>query len=183
MGTRDGLSDLGSVRFLLHSFSAVRGSTALQCSAPGDWMSEMGAPRTVNTLRALSLVLGLLALAGWGTYAYAAKSSAAAQQRLSEQVGELKVREGQLIAERDEAKAQLAATQDEVADLKANRDQLLAERDEAKAQLAAAREEITTLQKRLEEAQAKASETGSLRAPTPSGNPGRSSVRTQRTRR
>src|SRR3954453_4597125 len=111
MGTRDGLSDLGSVHFLLHAFSAVRGSTALQCSALGDWMSEMGAPRTVNTLRALSLVLGLLALAGWGTYAYAAKSSAAAQQRLSEQVGEqvgeLKVREGRLIAERDEAKRSL----------------------------------------------------------------------------
>src|SRR3954464_4969595 len=94
-----------------------------------------------------------------------------------------KVSADKLIAERDEVKARLAATQDEVADLKANRDQLLAERDEAKAQLAAAREEITTLQKRLEEAQAKASETGSLRAPTPSGNPARSPARTRGTRR
>src|SRR5215213_9722958 len=146
-------------------------------------MSGMGTPRTVNMLRALSLVLGLLALAGWGTYAYAAKSSTAAQQRLSEQVGELKVREGRLLAERDEAKAQFAAAQDEVADLKASRDQLLAERDEAMSQLTAARDEVVALRKQLDEAQAKAAQTGSVRPPASSGSPARSPARTQRTRR
>jgi outer membrane murein-binding lipoprotein Lpp len=78
-------------------------------------VSEMGITRNVTALRALSLIMGLLAVAGWGTFAYAAKSSATAQQRLSEQVGELKVSQGQLIAERDEAKAQLAAARDELA--------------------------------------------------------------------
>lgn len=146
-------------------------------------MSEMGITRNVTALRALSLIMGLLAVAGWGTFAYAAKSSATAQQRLSEQVGELKVSQGQLIAERDEAKAQLAAARDELADLKAGRDQLFAERDEARAQLAAAREEVTALTKRLEEAQAKASQTGSVRPPAPSDKPARSPAHPQRTRR
>jgi len=121
-------------------------------------MSEIGAPRTVNTLQALSLVMSLLAMAGWGTYAYAAKSCAAAEQWLSEQVGELKVRQGQLIAERDQAKA-------EVADLKAGRDQLVADLVDAQAQLAVSREEIAMLQK--------ASVTGSVRALAPSGKPAR----------
>src|SRR5215213_2740435 len=109
-------------------------------------MSGMGTPRTVNMLRALSLVLGLLALAGWGTYAYAAKSSTAAQQRLSEQVGELKVREGRLLAERDEAMSQFSA----------------------------ARDEVVALRKQLDEAQAKAAQTGSVRPPASSGSPARS---------
>src|SRR3954453_9746748 len=54
------------------------------------------------------------------------------RQILSEQVGELRVREGRLLAERDDARAQLAA----------------------------ARDEMMALQRRLDEAQAKATETG-----------------------
>src|SRR5215208_7055072 len=115
-------------------------------------MSEMDTTRTINALGALSLVLGLLAVTGWGTFAYAAKSSATVQQQLTEQVGELKVRQGQLIAERDQAKAEVAA-------LKARRDQLVAELVDAQAQLAVAREEVAMLQKQL---QAKASATGSV---------------------
>ena len=65
-------------------------------------MSEMGTTRTVNALWALSFVMGLLAVTGWGTFAYAAKSSATAQQQLTEQVGELKVSQGHFIAERDQ---------------------------------------------------------------------------------
>src|SRR3954453_5851408 len=128
-------------------------------------MNSMGLLRNVTALRVLSLATSPLAAGGWGSFAYAANFSATAQQRLSEQVGELKVREGQLLAERDEAKAQLAAAQDEVTNLKASRDQLLAERDEARAQLAAAREAMTTLQKQLDDAQAKAAQTGSVRPP------------------
>jgi len=117
--------------------------------------------------------MGLLAVTGWGTFAYAAKSSAAAHHQLTEQVGELKVSQGQLFAERDQAKA-------EVADLKARRDQLGAELVDVQAQLAVAREEIAMLQKQL---QAKASVTGSVRAPAPPGNPARSPTQTKRTRR
>jgi peptidoglycan hydrolase CwlO-like protein len=139
-------------------------------------MSERGTTRTVNALGALSLVMGLLAVTGWGTFAYAAKSSAAAHHQLTEQVGELKVSQGQLFAERDQAKA-------EVADLKARRDQLGAELVDAQAQLAVAREEVVMLQKQVEHLQAKASATGSVRASAPSGNPARSPTQTRRTRR
>jgi len=44
---------------------------------------------------------------------------------------------------------------------------LIAERDEVNAQLAAAREEVAVLQRRLEEAQAKASQTGSIHRSAP----------------
>ena len=74
-------------------------------------MSETGPTRPVNALRALGLLLALLALSGWGSFAYAAMSSGAAQKQLQAKVGELEVRQGQLIAERDEAKAQLVAAQ------------------------------------------------------------------------
>src|SRR5215218_4931061 len=123
-------------------------------------MSEADATRNVSMIRVFSLIMSFLAFIGWSTFAYAAKSSATAQHRLSEQVAELKVSQGQLIAERDQARAELA-------DLKASRDQLMAEREEAKAQLTAARDEIATLQKRLDEAQAKGSQTGSVGASAP----------------
>src|SRR5215213_2518765 len=136
-------------------------------------MSEMDT-RAATLFRVLSLALGLLAVAGWGAFAYAIQSSAEAEQRLTEQVAELRRGQEQLLAERDQARA-------EVAGLRASRDQLVAERVEAQAQLALAREEIARLQKQVEQLQAKASVTGSVRAPTPSGNPARSPARPQRT--
>ena len=77
-------------------------------------MSAIGTPRIVNSFQALSLVLSLLVLIGWGALAYA-KSSATAQREACERVGELKVSLGQVMAERDEAQAQLAAAQQEMA--------------------------------------------------------------------
>jgi len=133
-------------------------------------------PRAAPVLLVLSLALGLLAVAGWGAFISAVQSSAEAQQQLTEQVAELRRGQQQLLAERDQARA-------EVAGLRANRDQLVAERVEAQAQLVLAQEEIARLQKQVEQLQAKASVTGSVRAPTPSGNPARSPARPQRTRR
>ena len=138
-------------------------------------MGETITTRKASTLRAFSLVITVLALIGWGTFAYAAKSCATVQQQLNEEVGELKVSQGQLIAERDQARVELT-------EAKAGMDQLRAERDEANAQLLAARDEVAVLQKRLEEAQAKVAETGSVRAPTSVGKPSRSAP-TKRTRR
>jgi cell division protein FtsB len=109
-------------------------------------MSEADSTRQMNLYRNLALALSFLALVGWGT-AYFARASAAVQHQLRE----------------------------EVAQLKASQDQLLAERDEAKAQVAAAQQGLTGLQKRLEEAQEKASVTGSVPAPTPSSKPARPS--------
>lgn len=139
-------------------------------------MSETGTTHNGNMLRVLSLVLGLLALAGWGAFAYAAMTSGASQHQLQEQVAELKTSQGQLMAERDQAKA-------EATDLKSGRDQLVAERDEAKAQLSAARDEIAVLHKQLDEAQTKASQTGSVGAPTPSDQPARSPGKPKQKRR
>jgi septal ring factor EnvC (AmiA/AmiB activator) len=117
-------------------------------------------------LRVLSLAMGVLALVGWGSFAYIVKTSAAAQQQLQEQVD-------QLIAERDQTRA-------EVKDLKANRDQLVADRIEAQAQLAVAREEIARLQTQLEQLQARAFATGSIGASAPSAKPVRSPTQTKR---
>jgi hypothetical protein len=104
-------------------------------------MSAIGITRIVNPLQALSLVLSLLVLIGWGTFADAAKSSATAQRQACEHVGELKVSLGQVMAERDEARAQLAAAQQEVA----------------------------VLTKRLEDLQPKPRKRGCLRPNLPSG--------------
>ncbi len=54
-------------------------------------MDATGITRTVNPLQAFSLALSLLVLVGWGTFAYAAKSSATAQPQACERIGELKV--------------------------------------------------------------------------------------------
>src|SRR3954453_641046 len=133
-------------------------------------------PRAAPVFWVLRLALGLLALAGWGAFFYAVQSSAEAQQQLTEHVAELKRGQERLRAERDQARA-------EVAELRASRDQLVAERVEAQAPLALAREEIARLQKQVEQLQAKASVTGSVRAPTPSGTPARSPTRPQKARR
>ena len=138
-------------------------------------MSEMN-PRAAPVFLVLSLALGLLAVAGWGAFVYAVQSSAEAQQQLTEHVAELKRGQEQLRAERDQARA-------EVAELRTSRDQLVAERVEAHAQLALAQEEIARLQKQVEQLQAKASVTGSVRASPLPGNPARPSARPQRTRR
>ncbi len=132
-------------------------------------MGAIGIIRTVNPLQALSLALSLLILVGWGTFADAAKSSATAQQQACEHVGELKISLGQVMAERDEARAQLATAQEEVAELKADRDRLLAEREETEAQFAAAQQEIAALTKRLEDLQPKPRKRGCLRPNPPSG--------------
>src|SRR3954452_10658757 len=138
-------------------------------------MSEMDT-QAATLFRVLSLALGLLAVAGWGAFTYAIQSSAEAEQQLTEQAAELRRGQQQLLAERDQARA-------EVTGLRANRDQLVAERVEAQAQLVLAQEEIARLQKQVEQLQAKASVTGSVRAPTPYGTPARSPARPQKARR
>jgi septal ring factor EnvC (AmiA/AmiB activator) len=107
-------------------------------------MSETGPTRPVNALRALSLILALLALSGSGSFVYAAESSRAVQKQLQAKVGELKIQQSQLVTERDEAQSQLATAQDEIADL---------------------RVQLATAQRRLDELEAAVSRTGSVQAP------------------
>ena len=138
-------------------------------------MSEMDT-RAATLLRVLSLTLGLLAVAGWGAFAYTIHSSAETEQQLTEQGAELRRGQEQLRAERAQVRA-------EVAELRTSRDQLVDERVEAQAQLALAQEEIARLQKQVEQLQAKASVTGSVRASPLPGKPARSPAHPQRTRR
>jgi len=67
----------------------------------------------------------------------------------------------------------------EVAQLKVTQDQLLAERDQARAQLAAAQQEGMVLTKLLEEIQDKASITGSVSPPMPASKPPRTPAQTK----
>lgn len=138
--------------------------------------SEADVTGRVNTYRALTLLMSLVALIGWGAFAYAVKSGTAAQARLQgeldqrqQEIAQLRGGQEQLITERDQAKA-LAP-------------QLLAERDDAKAQLAVVQQEIAALQTRLEEAQAKRPEPGSTGTPALPEKPASAPARTNRRRR
>ncbi len=122
-------------------------------------MSEADVTGRVNRYRALSLIISLLALIGWGAFAYAAHSSAAVQHQLRQEM--IQVRQ-------------------EMTQLKGSQEQLLAERDQARAQLATAQQEVVALTKRLEEAQEKASSTGSVRPPAASEKSVRPPARTNR---
>ena len=113
-------------------------------------MDEARTTRQLSLYRNLGLAMAFLALMGWGT-AYFVRASAAVQHQLRE----------------------------EVAQLKATQDQLTAERDRAKAQLAAAQQELMVLTKLLEEAQEKASVTGSVPAPTAASKPAHAPAKTK----
>ena len=113
-------------------------------------MDEARTTRQLSLYRNLGLAMTFLAVIGWGT-AYFARASAAVQQHLRE----------------------------EVIQLKATQDQRLAERDQARAQLAAAQQEVMVLTKLLEEIQDKASVTGSVPAPTPASKPARTPAKTK----
>jgi len=76
-------------------------------------MDEARTTRQLSLSWNLGLAMTFLALMGWGT-AYFARASTAVQQQLREEVAQLKVTQDQLLAERDQARGQLAATQQEV---------------------------------------------------------------------
>ena len=113
-------------------------------------MDEARTTRQLSLSRNLGLAMIFLALMGWGT-AYFARASAAVQQQL----------------------------RGEVAQLKVTQDQLLAERDQARAHLAAAQQEVMVLTKLLEESQDKASSTGSVSPPIPASKPPRTPAKTK----
>src|SRR3954451_2878125 len=113
-------------------------------------MDEARTTRQLSLSRNLGLAMTFLALMGWGTACFA-RASTAVQQQLRGEVVQLKV----------------------------TQDQLLAERDQARAQLAAAQQEVMVLTKLLEESQDKASSTGSVSPPIPAGEPPRTPAQTK----
>ena len=65
-------------------------------------MVRMDMAQRLNAHRALSLVLFLLALVGWGAFAYSARSSASAVRDLRAELAQLKPSQDQLVVERSQ---------------------------------------------------------------------------------
>jgi septal ring factor EnvC (AmiA/AmiB activator) len=130
----------------------------------------------------LSVIFLLLALSGWGAFAYVAQSNRTADAAVREQIERLSSDRVQLSAEIDqlrkalqrqqeveremtETRGQLAAARSEIADLTRARDQ-------AQAELATARDEAAALTTQLNEANERVSRTGAISRRT--GRPNRS---------
>jgi hypothetical protein len=124
-------------------------------------MSEIYTTRTRCALWAVSVVTSALVLVGFGTYAYSAQSSAAAQERLYQIIAELTANQMQLIAERDEVTGYLNAAREALAAVGSRLESANAERDAAKVQWAPPREGSVTCERRSVETEV--SRTGTLR--------------------
>ncbi|HEX2137932.1 MAG TPA: hypothetical protein VHG30_18915 [Microvirga sp.] len=139
----------------------------------------------LNRHIAVSSAFLVLALAGWGAFAYTARSSAEQQSALAEQVRRISVEHEQLRSERDRLMAEqrdrsaLTAEVDyltsRVTALEVETRTLAQDRDRARAELAAAQQENASLQERTsEQVDADgASATGTTSKPTRRGFRGR----------
>ena len=107
--------------------------------------------RIVRIHRIFSATTVLVALLGWGAYAYSAKSSATRDQQRLEIIGRMTVDHDQLTVERQR--------------LTAEQQRLQRELDLANVQLVAARERIASLER--EQKFAKKGEMGALEAVAP----------------
>ena len=124
-------------------------------------MTDMRTTRTRYTLRAISILASALALVGFGTFAYSAQSSAAAQDRLYQVIAELTANHMQLIAHRDEVAGYLDAAREALALVGGRLETVTAERDAVKLQLAGPRDGSIIGQRRS--IGADVSQTGTLR--------------------
>jgi hypothetical protein len=124
-------------------------------------MTEIYTTRTRCALWAVSVVTSALVLVGFGTYAYSAHFSAAAQERLYHVIAELTANQMQLIAERDEVAGYLNAAREALALVGSRLESANAERDAVKVQWAPPREGSVTCERRSVEAEV--SRTGTLR--------------------
>jgi hypothetical protein len=106
----------------------------------------------VRIHRILSATTVLVALLGWGAYAYSAKSFATRDQQRLDTIGHMTVDRDQLTVERQR--------------LSAEQQRLQRELDLANVQLVAAREEIASLER--QQKSAKKGEIGALEAVAPS---------------
>src|SRR3954468_3023172 len=113
---------------------------------------------------ALPLILGALALSGWGAFAYAGRSSAAMERKMTEQVSRLGMSvtnslpnarlqesvgeiQGRLVAAREEQSRSVRA------------------RDQARAELASAQQQLAALTKRFEQAQTRGMQARAITPP------------------
>ena len=146
-------------------------------------MAQMDLKRRLKAHRMLSLTVSFLALAGWGTFAYSAGSSARAQHQLREEVAQLKAAQDQLLAERtqqQEAWGDLSQLQAKLASAREEIAALAQRREQAKAQVASAQQDLTALVKRLDDKRARVSEARKVRVTEPASksSPGQAKSKT-----
>jgi hypothetical protein len=89
--------------------------------------------------------LGIVAMSGWGAFAYSAQTSADAQRRLYQLVAELTAGQVQLFNERNEAMAYLSAARESLAKLGARVEDTRKERDGLIPQMTTSPEETPSL--------------------------------------
>ena len=92
-----------------------------------------------------TLGLGIVAMSGWGAFAYSAQTSADAQRRLYKLVAELTAGQVQLFNERNEAMAYLSAARESLAKLGARVEDIRKERDGLIPQVTTSPEETPSL--------------------------------------
>src|SRR4051812_16960977 len=85
---------------------------------------------------ALTLILGALALSGWGAFAYAGRSSAAMERKLTEQVSRLGTERDQLLAERTRLQESVGEIQGRLVAAREEQSRSIRARDQARAELA-----------------------------------------------
>jgi septal ring factor EnvC (AmiA/AmiB activator) len=90
----------------------------------------------------LTVILIALALSGWGAVVYQAKSMARAQDELRERLAEVTSSRNAMMAERGQTQARLNLAYEELRAARGTLAQVTADRDEVKAQLAATRKEV-----------------------------------------
>jgi chromosome segregation ATPase len=137
-------------------------------------MTRMDLTRRLTVHRALSLTLGFVALAGWGTFAYSAGSSENAQRRLRQELAQLKDRQDQLLDERkqvQETVAGLAELRAQLVSAHVELRSLTEAREQAKGQVAAAQRELAGITKALTEKRAQKSAAGRVQVVERSNRP------------
>ena len=120
----------------------------------------------------LSVVFLLLALSGWGAFAYVAQSNRAAEVAVREQMERLSADRVQLNAEIDQLRKALQRQQEVEREMTETRGRQLTARneitdltrarDQVQAELAAAREEAAALTTQLADANERVSRTGTI---------------------
>jgi hypothetical protein len=145
-------------------FMSVSPLECVQMDTPNNFgastRSAIGATRgRVYKMWGISVLLGVLTLTSWATFAYNAHSSAAVQKHLYDHIAQLTVSHVQLIAEHEESVAYLTAARQAMSVLGARLERVTTDCDQVKAPVAVSRE--------IAGSSAAPTETGSVQTPNP----------------
>ena len=114
---------------------------------------------------ALTLILGALALSGWGAFAYAGRSSAAMERKLTEQVSRLGTERDQLLAERTRLQESVGEVQGRLAAAREEQSRSVRARDQGRAELASAQQQLAALTRRFEQAKTRGMQARAITPP------------------